>query len=141
MGTLRDELTAIYQQRGILTPELVVDESRAPDAPLHDRFEWDDAIAGEAYRRDQAHRMIQSVKLEVVYTHSDGNPIRVRAFQALRTEQGNIFKPTDEVVQDPFLAKLALQSMEREWRALKARYDGFSEFYAMVRRDMDQEAS
>lgn len=141
MANLRDELTGIYRRYGKLTPEMVVDESRPPAAPLHDRFEWDDAEAAEAYRRDQAHHLIQSVKLPITYRPADGKPVKVRAFQAVRTEQGNVFKPTEEVVQDPFLTKLVLQNMEREWQAMKARYDGFGEFYSMVRQDLEEEAS
>lgn len=141
MASLRDELTGIYQRRGVLTPELVVEEARPPTAPLHDRFEWDDSTAAEAWRRNQAHELIRSVKLPIVYRPSDGQPVKVRAFQAVRTEQGNVFQPTGKVVQDPFLAKLVLQNMHREWSALKARYDSFSEFYEMVRDDVEQAAS
>jgi hypothetical protein len=139
LASLRDELTGIYQQRGVLTPEVVVDEARPPTAPLHDRFEWDDSTAAEAYRRDQAHQLIQSVKLPIVYRPSDGKPVKVRAFQAVRTDQGNVYKPTEEVIQDPFLTKLVLQNMQREWLAMKARYDGFGEFYSMIRQDLEQQ--
>ena len=40
------------------------------------------------------------------------------------------------IIEDPFVTKILLQDMEREWRALQARYDRFTEFYAMVQRDL-----
>lgn len=59
MADLRSALTDIYRARGELTPQLVVDEARPKDAPLHDRFEWDNKVAGEAYRRVQAQQLIR----------------------------------------------------------------------------------
>ncbi|WP_143591212.1 hypothetical protein [Thermoactinospora rubra] len=139
--SLRDHMQAIYDQYGKLTPELVVEVAKEPDHPLHDRFEWDDSVAAEAWRREQAHRLIQ--KCKVVYREADDkNPEQsVRAFHAVRSEKGHVYEPVERVTADPFMAQLVLQDMEREWKALKRRYEHFSEFYAMVRRDLDKDAA
>lgn len=82
-------LQGIYDANGILTSKLVVDEARDPKNPLHDRFEWDDGIAGEAFRMDQARTLIRSFRVVVrtevarVQCHA-----YVRAPQAERKEQG-----------------------------------------------------
>lgn len=39
---------------GRLEPEHVVDAARPKNSVLHKHFEWDDAAAAEAYRKDQA---------------------------------------------------------------------------------------
>lgn len=141
MGSLRDELMKIYNGRGVLNPDVVVEEADPVDHPLHNRFEWNDSVCGVKYRREQAHRLIQSVGLPVVYAPGSNKPTTVRAFQAVHTEQGHVYKPTEEVVQDPFLQRLVLSQMEREWKAMLARYENFSEFVAMVTADMQHRAS
>lgn len=132
--SLRDQLQGIYDQYGELTPRLVIAEAADPSHPLHDRFEWDDEVAADAYRIDQAHRLIQRVKVTKV--EGDNAP-SVRAFQAVRTDDGYKYEPSEKVAEDPFQRKLVLADMEREWRTLKARYDMFVEFTEMVLRDID----
>lgn len=44
-----------------LTPAAVVNASREEGTLLHDEFEWDDAIAGEKYRLQQASNIIRNV--------------------------------------------------------------------------------
>lgn len=137
MSGLRDELLAVRSQHGRLTPQLVVDAARDPGHPLHSRFEWDDAVAGEAWRRQQAHELIRKAK--VVYREaSDAEPEKsVRAFVAIPSQDGHVFDPVEEVVEDPFRRQLTLNTMEREWKALLTRYKEFEEFLALVRRDVD----
>lgn len=139
--SLRDELQNIYNQHGQLTPSLVVDVARNKQHPLHDRFEWNDKVAGEAWRRQQAHELIRSVK--VVYREADDtNPEKsVRAFHAVRADKGHVYEPVDKVIADEFTRRLVLQDMEREWRALHRRYQNFEEFAALVRRDLGNEAA
>lgn len=131
--SLRDQLQAIYDESGKLTPAVVLERARRDGHPLHDRFEWDDTVAGEAFRRQQAHDLIQSVR--VVYRTATDEERSVRAFQAVRSEEGHVYHPAAVVAADPFLSKLVLADMEREWRTLKARYDQFAEFWQLVRKD------
>lgn len=133
---IRDQLLAIRDRHGQLTPTIVVDEARDGTHPLHDRFEWDDAIAGEAWRREQAHELIRSAR--IVYKQADDkSPERsVRAFHAVRNEKGYLYEPAEAVAADQFIVKLVLADMQREWQTMKRRYDQFAEFYDMVRRDV-----
>ena len=137
MNSLREQLQTIYDDHGMLTPAIVVDEARPDDHPLHSRFEWDDAVAGEAWRREQAHQLIRTAR--VVYREADDlSPERsIRAFHAVRSDKGHVYEPTEVVTQDPVIAKLVMQDMVREWQTLKRRYEQFSEFYAMVRSDIE----
>lgn len=137
--SLRDQLQSIYDQRGQLTPKLVVDEAREETHPLHDRFEWDDSIGGEKWRLHQAHEMITSVK--VTYKDAGGKPQEMRQYHAIRKETGHVYEPTEEVIQDEFMAKVLLADMEREWRALKRRFDQFKEFRQMVLDDLAGKAA
>lgn len=138
--SLREQLQAIYERKGELTPVLVVAAARDPKHPLHDRFEWDDAVAGEAWRREQAHELIQSVRIVYKPADEDGPEKSVRAFHAVRSEKGHVYEPAEKVVNDAFLAKLLMADMQREWMALKRRYDDFEEFWSIVRADLPEAA-
>jgi hypothetical protein len=128
---LRDHLEAVKQKRGALTAEILVDEARAPEHPLHSRFEWDNSKAAELYRRDQARKLIALV--EVVYTKADGSTDTVRAYHAVRRGANDYsFSTIDELAEDLISRELVLREMERDWTALYKRYETFEEFWELV---------
>lgn len=131
---LRDALQGIYEQHGRLTPALVVDEARQLTHPLHSRFEWDDAVAGEEYRRVQAAELIRSVKVVYKEATETEPEKKVRAWQAVREESRYV--PVAEAAADPNIAAIILADAQREWRALYRRYAHLSEFVEMVRADL-----
>lgn len=140
-GTLREELLAIREARGVLTPEVVVEEATPPHHPLHHRFEWDDAIAGPLYRREQGAHLIRSVRVRDMdrpggrYLEHD-----VRAFISIGRADARSceYVPVEEAMADEFTRRLVLRDAEREWRALRRRYDHLVEFAEMVRGDLDE---
>lgn len=138
--SLRDILQSIYDQHGELTPDLVIQEARADDHPLHARFDWDDESAGEHWRKHQASELIRSVK--VVYREATENEEArtVRAFHAVRGPRGHAYQPAEKVRDDPFTRQLVLNDMRRDWEALKRRYERFAEFADMVRTDLEEAA-
>lgn len=131
---LRSQLQEIYERRGKLTPSIVVDEARNEKHPLHGRFEWCDAIAGERFRRVQAADLIRSV--HVVYQDASGKPQDVRAFYAVRRPTGHSYEPVEEIVEDEMATRILLADMERDWRAFKLKYKRFREFTALIRREV-----
>lgn len=133
---LRDHLTAIYREHGALTPRLVVDAARDPEHPLHDRFEWDDALAGEKYREQQARALIRTVK--VVEPVGETDETRVRAFHSVPRPEGQTYVPIDEVRADPFTRQLVLRTAEREFRQMFARYRHLREFLEVVQTALDE---
>ena len=85
-----EELDRIRSEHGGLTAALVVDESRAEDAPLHPVFEWNDAEAAERHREHQARTMIRSLVVE--RPDSQPSPIYVHI------KSLGAYLPTDVVV-------------------------------------------
>jgi hypothetical protein len=138
VSDLRSQLEAIYLHRGKLTPEMVVDTARPKKHPLHARFEWDDKIAGEAHRRQQAHDLITSVK--VVFACGE-KAEKVRAFHAVRgTEEEYVYMPAEKIAADPMLREVLLRDMEREWKQMHSRYGHFQEFVELVTADLGKTA-
>lgn len=133
--SLRDQLTAIYQAQGALTPDLVVREAESVKHPLHHRFEWDNAVAGPAYRRVQAADLIRSVK--VVYgQREDGADKSVRAFLAVRETDNPTrasYVPAEQALGDDFTQRLLLRECEREVTALQRKYGHLREFAQLLR--------
>ena len=136
MADLREELLAIRASQGRLTPQLVVDAARPASSPLHSRFEWDDSVAGEAFRRQQAQELIRKVR--VVYAPSDEGSFKsVRAFHAVRTpDGGHAYEDVEAIINSPILTELLRRDMERDWRALRQRWQDFEEFWQLVQEDL-----
>lgn len=132
---LRAQLQTIYDKYGRLTAELVVEEARPPDHPLHDRvFDRTRKDAADAWYVHRAEELIRSVK--VVYRKADGRRLDMRAFTPIRPEQPGVFDPLQVIVDDPRLMTLLLARMEREWKDMKRAYDAYEEFWGMVKKDV-----
>lgn len=65
MIAIREELEKLGTDT-LLTPQTVVEAARDPRSSLHSQFEWDDGVAGEAYRLQQARALIKRVRVDVV---------------------------------------------------------------------------
>ena len=103
-----------------LTPKNLVDASRAEDAPLHKEFEWDDAVAAEGYRKQQAALIISN--LAIVIEERKEEP--VRAFFSLSGgfRKAGVFESTVEILSDKDKRKTLLDKACGEMKAFKAKY-------------------
>lgn len=139
MNTLRDHLTAIRDERGSLTPALVVDTARDPEHPLHSRFEWDDTTAAEKWRLEQAGQLLRVATLPAIPTRAHD----LRAFVAVKGQDSRAseYIPTEEAMADEFTRRLVLADMQREWRQLKKRYEHMAEFASLILSDLKGQAS
>lgn len=139
MADIRSLLQEVHDRYGRLNPQLLVEEARPEESPLHGLvFDCGVAEASERYYLQRAHKLIQSVRIEV--RKPSGESIDVRAFMAVQkgaTDNGGwSYEPAEKIAQDPFLLRLVMQGMERDWRMMQERYGRFSEFADMVRRDI-----
>lgn len=57
----------LEDRQGRLLPSEVLNAARNEDSPLHGFFEWDESLAAEAYRLEQARELIRRIKIEVVF--------------------------------------------------------------------------
>ncbi len=109
-----EELSRIQEEYGYCTADLVVQESRDPEAPLHPAFTWDDERAAELYRLHEARTVIKAI--EVVYEDSTASePMLTLVKVETPTEDGELqtmsqYRPTREVVKLPDLYQQALSS-------------------------------
>lgn len=109
------ELERIYNENKELEPSHVVEASRPKDAPLHDCFEWDDAIAAENYREIQAGKLIRNI---TVINDSDSGEEMTRAFVNVQ----DTYRPLYVVLQSKDMTQDLLNSALRELRAFENKY-------------------
>jgi len=55
-------MQSLYDLHGTLRPRDVIEDARPEDSPMHSYFEWDDGIAGNKYRIQQARELIRSFR-------------------------------------------------------------------------------
>lgn len=134
----REHLQAIRDEHGTLTPALVVDVARDPEHALHSRFEWDDSIAAEKWRIEQAGQL-----LRITFRPNPDKPVDLRAFTAIKGEDSptSDYMPTEEVAANPFMAELMLRQMKRDWQTFKRRYDHMAGFVAYVQEELKGESA
>lgn len=66
------------KHNGLLEPGMIVEAARAEQSPLHPHFEWDDGVAAENYRADQAREIIRALTVDI--SRSNIEPREIRAF-------------------------------------------------------------
>jgi hypothetical protein len=80
----------IEQRHGELTPAIVVEEARDVSHPWHTEFEWNDGVAGERYRLNQARRLIAQVRITVIQGRSQVAQVAYVHDPGLKHQQGYI---------------------------------------------------
>ena len=94
------ELTRIYNRDRCVKTSVVVEESRPDDAPLHDKFEWDDERAGHSFRLIQARRIIRVTPI----MGDDDQPARlvhVPAIDVAESGHEGEYKPAVVIAESP----------------------------------------
>jgi hypothetical protein len=132
MADLRTELSLLMEAHGRLTPQLLVDAARPDDSPLHNRFEWDDEVAGEKYRLDQAREIIRSVKVVYRDATTEERARSYRMYSSIRTEEGRAYVPTQQALEDPFTRRLLIQQMRREMASLNEKFQHLAEWAELL---------
>lgn len=132
MADLRTELSLLMEAHGALTPTLLVEAARPVDAPLHDRFEWDDEVAGERYRLDQARDLIRRVRVVYREATTEEQARSYRAYSSIPIDGGRAYVPTQAALDDPFQRRLLIQQLRREMAALHQKYEHLEEWIAVL---------
>lgn len=104
--------------QGELTPHAVLEAARAKKHPLHPHFEWDDALAAEAFRLDQARSIIRVVRV-VDREAEDGTR---RAFVSVATKDGTAYRPIGDVQKSADLQLALMRQADRDLEAWERRY-------------------
>lgn len=132
-----NRLESLRATRGQLTAEITVDDARPIDAVLHPAFEWDDTLAAEQFRLEQARGLIRSV---VVLQAGPEDAPPIRAFVVVGEIGEQVYVSTYVAMSDPELRRQVLDRALRELHQWQAKYRELSEL-AKVFEALEQVAA
>ena len=122
------------KNNGNITPAEVVKVSKPKRSPLHNEFEWDDSVAGEQYRLDQARYIIRSIEVvreELPAVQSRAFEATVIATQTEGEKPKSVYRRTEDILADPIARSDLLASFVRDVLVLRKRYAALSELTIM----------
>lgn len=122
-GIYKADAQKCYEEIGDngTSPEEVLKKARNKKSELHKCFEWDNSIAAEKYRLQQARFLI--CNLVVVTENKDDEPVRV--FQI--SSERNTYQPTRLFMQDMNEYQILLKRAKNELVSIKRRYQTLTE--------------
>ena len=113
-----------------LTPKSLVDASRDESAPLHNEFEWNDSIAAEKYREEQASCMIRH--LIIVRTDIEEiRQIKDRAFVFTGSQKTGYVPLKDALVNKEWRNNL-LKAARRDMQYFINKYNRLEELTNVI---------
>lgn len=136
--TVKEELEILRQQYGgVVPPKAVVDFARNPKTALHNEFVWDNSVAAERYRLDQARRILRvyvtyeipepehkSVSLNLVDSNTKVMPRKVRGTVSLPSDRknGGGYRWVEDVLNDSSLREEMLETAKQELATFRRKY-------------------
>lgn len=117
-------LCSRLEAEGRLTAKALLDESRDEDSPLHGEFEWNDGIAAEKYRENQARHIINCL----VTAHESTAPTRSFFNVEYKTAE---YRSVTAIMQDADGRDRLLSLALRELDAFKRKFNSLSELAAV----------
>lgn len=122
-GLFKANAQKVYEEIGdtSISPEEVLEKARNEKSELHKCFEWDDSVAAEKFRLQQARQIIQL--LVIVPQKKTDEPVRVFSI----TSQRNTYQPTRLFLQQPDEYQILLKKAKIELAEFKKRYKTLSE--------------
>lgn len=115
--TAAREIERIKGERDGISAAELVDASREEGAPLHGCFEWDDSIAAERYRNDQAKAIMRGIVVESV-----GEPDKADGVRAFVHVQST-YQPLEVVIRDADKRGELLAQAMRDMESFKRKYE------------------
>lgn len=106
-----------------VTPEQVVEAARVENSELHKCFDWDDSIAADKWRKQQAGDIIRNLIIERTEDSGDKAPIRM----FYKTSESSGYVHTALIVKNQSEYEALLQQAYAELRAFKRKYSCLSE--------------
>jgi len=111
-----------------LTPEQIVSFAKHnEDSELHKCFEWDDTIAAEKYRLDQA-RLICRMLVDVKSTNEcPEETVKIRVFEHIVKDKTSVYIPTLVAMENEAYRQQVLEDILRRIGELQIKASNYQE--------------
>lgn len=110
---------------GLLEPANVVEAARDEASPIHSHFEWDDAVAAESFRQDQARELVRALTIDISRSNVEQRPIRAFVNVEIGEQRGYVASVT--AMSSEELRKQVLSRAFAELEAWRARHAELTE--------------
>ena len=117
-----------------LTAKNLVEASRDVNAPLHNEFEWDDTVAAEKWREEQAACIIRH--LIIVETEYEAPHYKDRAF-VHTGEKETGYVPLKDALSNKKWKENLLKAAYKDMEIFRAKYHRLEELSDVI-KDIDQ---
>ena len=104
-----------------ITPQEVLEKAKDENSELHKCFEWDNDVAAEKYRLEQARKII----INLVYVPTKKEEQQVRCFQI--TSEKHVYQPTKHFLVQENEYQALLKRAKNELESFKKKYATLSE--------------
>ncbi len=123
------EQMEVLERTGGLTPARLLDANREAGTPLHDDFEWNDTVAAEKFRENQASYIIRHLVVNETTTAQE--PVMVRAFIGVMEDQKPVYVGLSRVLSDAELRVQMLDNAKADLMAFRNKYNSLEELSAI----------
>ena len=95
------ELKAIDDSEGEIPAAAIVQRAATPGTALNEwdnkyhYFEWNDTVAADEYRQEQARALIRAIEIRVT---SGDQTLSTRGFYAVGDANGKVYRPVERIV-------------------------------------------
>ena len=120
------------QNDGVLKPVDVVDAARPVGHPLHPCFTWDNELAAEKHRQNEARAIIRSIRV-IDHAKPDTEPAPVYLHVQADEPRAQRYLPTVQVMADEELRGRVLEEARVQLNALRKRFAHLQELAAVVK--------
>lgn len=116
----------LEKKNGAVTAQMLLESARSEKSEVHDLFEWDDTVAAEKYRLQQAGAVIRC--LAMVEDQIDENQNRpIRAFVNVGKRGDGRYINTTLAMSQEETRQIVLQHALEELSAFQTKYKGLTE--------------
>lgn len=128
------EFERIEKQNGSLTPENIVESARPESSKIHKLFEWDDSIAAESWRKQQARNVMSALVIVQDPETEHEQAVTFRAFVNVNdsAENGKYIN-LQAAMETAETKAVMLQNAKRELQIFKQKYEKLAELCGVFR--------
>lgn len=130
-------LGIIESRGGNVTSQDVLAHAKKSASPLHDFFEWDDGIAAEAWRLEQARYIMRSVHVVIkINEHEEETRLLWNVRETPDDENDKperVFVSIERILSETEIRAQVIEEALRQLTSWKARYKQYQEFRIVVR--------
>lgn len=130
-GAVGEACEKIEREYGTCTPQRLLDYSLDPLSPLHNEFDWDDSIAAEKWRLEQARLLIAHVRIIYADDESERKEYKERGFVSSPGRQ-HAYVSMNTALSNEVYKKHLLEQAKRECMCFIAKYRRLQELAGVI---------